>query len=105
MGKRDMPTLDAAYQSAAEFIHDESLVPRARMRGAIKLIIGAKNAAQDEHDRIKASHAELVALLKDALPHVEKMANALATGPVAGPVEHLADDIQTVLAKAKAEAA
>ena len=105
MGELNMQELETAYDAAAEFIHDESLVSRARMRGAIRMIIKAKNAAQDEHDRIKASHAGLVALLKDALPHVEKMANALATGPVAGPVEHLADDIQTVLAKAKAEAA
>ena len=39
----------------------------------------------------------LVALLKEALPHVEKMANVLATGPIAGPVEHLVNDIQSAI--------
>ena len=44
-------------------------------------------------------------LLEEALPNIEKMADVLATGPVAGPVEHLADDIQAALAKAKEGAA
>ena len=64
-----------------------------------------KAANEHWHVRVtalKADNAELVGLLQDAFPHVEKMANALATGPIAGPVEHLADDIQTALAKAEA---
>lgn len=46
-------------------------------------------------------NAELVTLLQEALPHVEKMADVFATGPVAGPVVHLANDIQTAIAKAQ----
>jgi len=57
-----------------------------------------------EHQTVEELNAELVALLQKALPHVEKMANVLATGPVAGPVEHLADEIQAALAKAHSDA-
>ena len=55
----------------------------------------------DEVRRLKAANELLMAFLREALPHVEKMANVLATGPIAGPIEHLADDIQAVLAKVK----
>ena len=54
MGELNMQELETAYDAAAEFIHDESLVSRARMRGAIRMIVKAKNAAQDECDRLKA---------------------------------------------------
>ncbi len=33
-------------------------------------------------------------LLRDVLPHVEKMADILATGPIRGPIEHLADEVR-----------
>ena len=48
------------------------------------------NTAADEIERLRA-------LLKDAYPHVEQMANELATGPVRGPVDKLADEIAEAL--------
>ncbi len=53
---------------------------------------------------LEAANAVLVELLKEALPHVEAAANAFAMGPVRGPVEHLADDINAAIAKARESA-
>jgi len=50
-----------------------------------------------ELENMKQQFDILKQLLKEALPHVEQMANVLATGPIAGPVEHLADDIRTAI--------
>ena len=54
-----------------------------------------------ERDRMAERNEMLKSLLKDCLSQVEKMANVLATGPVAGPVEHLATEIQAVLDEAR----
>ena len=63
---------------------------REAQRANARLIANAPATAA-EHDRLLAVNEGLMALLQEALPHVEQMGNELATGPVAGPVEKLAD--------------
>lgn len=57
-----------------------------------------------ERDRLVVVNEGLMALLQEALPHVEQMANELATGPIAGPVEHLAEDMGDAILAALTEA-
>ena len=56
---------------------------------------------QAERDRLVEVNEGLIALLREALPHVEGVANSLTimTGPIVGPVDRLASEIQAVLAE------
>ncbi len=56
-----------------------------------------------ERDRLAAINEGLVALLQEALPHVESTANSLTlmTGPIVGPVDRLASEIQAALDEAR----
>jgi len=52
-------------------------------------LFAASWATAAERDRLVAVNEGLVALLQEALPHVEQMALEVATGPIRGPVEKL----------------
>ena len=54
-----------------------------------------------ERDRLVEVNEGLIALLREALPHVEGVANSLTimTGPIVGPVDRLTSEIQAVLAE------
>lgn len=69
---------------------------------AYAALIAAAPETAAERDRLKVVNEGLVALLRDALPHVEGVANALTimTGPVVGPVDRLASEISAALAEA-----
>ncbi len=67
------------------------------------LLIAAAPETAAERARLVVVNEGLVALLQEALPHVEAMANSLTimTGPIVGPVDRLASEIQTALDEAR----
>jgi hypothetical protein len=98
------------FRPNAEIDAPDGLVASARLASryaseceANARLIAAAPETAAERDQLKAENKALVALLKEARPHVEQMANALAVGPVVGPVERLADEITAAIAKATGE--
>lgn len=91
----EKPGLFIALCDSAAFTRKENLAHA-------ELIAAAPETAA-ERDRLKVVNEGLVALLREALPHVKSMANSLTlmTGPIVGPVDRLASEIQAALDEAR----